>query len=382
MTSRERLLTALENKKPDRLPATTHTLQDYYMNTYEPGKSFADFFTDHGLDRVHWIYPFSPDPSAGQYFADEPSCGYSGIVTDSWRISKIQIDDPQYMSWRYRIETPKGELSMIIQANEYTRWVTEHLVKEPKDIELIAEYAPHSICDRQLAERELAALGTDGIVRSHIPGFDIYGQPGCWQDAAVLVGIQKLIMATFDDPVWVRELLSILKERKLSYIRSAKECKVDLWELGGGDASTTVISPSIFNEFVVPYDEPLVAAAHESGMKITYHTCGGMMPILEDIRDMRPDAMETFTPVGMGADVDLSQAHERIGADVCFIGGFDQGGYFLGSTYERTKNEVQRCFEAAGRDGGFIISPSDHFFDAEPELIDAFADGARACLYE
>jgi uroporphyrinogen decarboxylase len=35
--------------------------------------------------------------------------------------------------------------------------------------------------------------------------------------------------------------------------------------LGGGDASTTVISPDIFNDFVAPYDSQLIAAAHEAG---------------------------------------------------------------------------------------------------------------------
>ena len=35
------------------------------------------------------------------------------------------------------------------------------------------------------------------------------------------------------------------------------------------------------------------------------------MPILENIAAMKPDAMETFTPVGMGADVDLAEAKEE-----------------------------------------------------------------------
>jgi hypothetical protein len=42
---------------------------------------------------------------------------------------------------------------------------------------------------------------------------------------------------------------------------------------------------------------------------------------------------------------------------------------------------VRRCFAEAGANGGYILSPSDHFFDAEPELIAAFADEARKCVY-
>jgi hypothetical protein len=42
---------------------------------------------------------------------------------------------------------------------------------------------------------------------------------------------------------------------------------------------------------------------------------------------------------------------------------------------------VRQCFEAAGEGGGFILSPSDHFFDADPRLIEAYADEARNCVY-
>ncbi len=79
--------------------------------------------------------------------------------------------------------------------------------------------------------------------RGSAPSFEIYGQPGCRQDAAVLFGIQELIMETFDDPKWVRELLEILKRRKLVTIASMKGANFDIIETGGGDASSTVISP-------------------------------------------------------------------------------------------------------------------------------------------
>jgi uroporphyrinogen-III decarboxylase len=92
--------------------------------------------------------------------------------------------------------------------------------------------------------------------------------------------------------------------------------------------------------------------------------------------------METFTPIGMGGDMDLAQAKRRIGEKVCFIGGFDQFHYFLGCTPEETRLAVRRCFETAGVGGGYILSPSDHFFDADLALIEAFADEAHQCLYE
>jgi uroporphyrinogen-III decarboxylase len=236
-------------------------------------------------------------------------------------------------------------------------------------------------CDVEAVNRAATAFGQRGIVRGAVVSFPIYGQPGCWQDAACLVGIERLILETFDDPGWVHSLLRILQRGKMDYIRSLASARYDLLELGGGGASTTVISPRIFADFVAPYDGELIACAHEMGQRIVYHTCGGMMPILEQIADMAPDAMETFTPHAMGGDVDLAQAKRRIGDRVCMIGGFDQFHDLWDCSPDQTRRAVRRCFEQAGQGGGYILSPSDHFFDAEPALIAAFADEARRCVY-
>jgi uroporphyrinogen-III decarboxylase len=193
--------------------------------------------------------------------------------------------------------------------------------------------------------------------------------------------VERLILETYDDPAWVHRLLAILQRRKLAYAESLKGAQFDLVEFGGGDASSTVISPAIFDEFVAPYDAPVIAAAHAAGQRIVYHTCGGMMPILERIAGMKPDAMETFTPAGMGGDTNLAEAKRRIGGQVCMIGGFDQLHFFVKCSPEQTRAEVRRCFAEAGGGGGFILSPSDHFFDADPELLAAFADEARRCTY-
>jgi len=385
MTSRQRLIAALDRRTPDRLPVTTHHVMDYFLKKYLGNKDSLGFFDQFGLDAIRWVVAHRPDETADER-ADptQKTLGFleaRRVVTDNWRISVEPIPGLEFPTERYRFTTPKGQLSMVLQSNEYTSWITEHLIKDKTDIDLLDEFMPAPKCDVATINREADAFGERGIIRSHICAFDVYGQPGCWQDAACLMGIEKLIMATYDDPDWVHALLKILLRRKLAYANSMKGARFDVLELGGGDASSTVISPTIFDEFVAPYDTPIIAAAHGAGQRIAYHTCGGMMPLLERIAAMGPDAMETFTPVGMGADVDLAEAKRRIGDKVCMIGGFDQQHFFTRCTPAQTRAEVRRCFEAAGEGGGFILCPSDHFFDAELPLLEAFADEAAHCLY-
>jgi hypothetical protein len=365
MTSRERLLAALDRRVPDILPATTHHLMPSFLARMG-GIGEQEFFDRFGLDAIRWLTPL-------RFSATGDESG--------WRVEQERLPDPGYDTTRVRILTPRGELSMVLQDDGRTAWVKERLIKKKEDISLIERFAPVPLCDVDQVNREASTLGARGIIRGVIPGFPIYGQPGCWQDGAVLYGIEALIVEAFDDPPWVGELLAILQRRKLVWLQSARGACFDIIELGGGDASSTVISPALFDRFVAPYDAPLIAAAHEAGLRIVYHTCGGMMPILERVADMGPDAMETFTPRSMGGDADLKEAKRRIGDRVCMIGGLDQFHSFVGCPAEHTRRAVRRCFEEAGAGGGYILAPSDHFFEADEELLCAYADEARSCVY-
>lgn len=364
MTGRERLLTALDGKCPDRLPATTHHLMGYFKRTYMGGCNDQQFFKEMNLDPIFWVNDFQ----------------YTEEQKENWRIESEVLNDAKYYTVRYYIHTPMKTLTMVLQSNNSTQWVGEHLLKDKRDIDILERYMPSPFAGKNKINHDIAEH-PECLIRGHIPGFDLFGQPGCWQDLACLYGIQDLIMETFDDSEWVKEMLKILQRRKLEYVNSLEGCNYDILELGGGDASTTVISPGIFDEFVAPYDLPIIKAVQKKGIRVVYHTCGGMMPILENIADMGPNAMETFTPPEMGGDTDLAEAKKRIGHRVCMIGGFDQFNYFTGCTPEDTRKKVRECFEAAGEGGGFILSPSDHFFDADPELIKAFADEASRCVY-
>jgi uroporphyrinogen-III decarboxylase len=385
MNSKQRFLNALEGKPTDRLPVTTHHLMPSFLKKYMNGISDQEFFDHFGLDPVKWIIAHTFDASKGEYFdPDQPAIGFleaKRISTNNWRFKTEEIKGLAYPTNRLNIITPDKTLSMVLQADEHTTWLTEHVIKEKSDIDILAKYMPAPKCDIAEINRAADDYGERGIIRGHIPCFDGFGQPGCWQDAACMYGIENLIMATFMDPGWVHTFLGLLQERKRIFIESLKGARYDILELGGGDASTTVISPDIFNEFVAPYDAPLIEAAHRAGQKISYHTCGGMMPILEDIASMKPDAMETFSPEAMGGDTILKEAKKRIGDKVCMIGGFDQFHFFTGCSEKETRNEVRRCFEAAGESGGFILSPSDHFFEADLKLIKAFAEEAKECRY-
>jgi hypothetical protein len=276
MNSKDRFIVTLEGGKADRMPVTMHHIMPSFLEDYMGGISDLEFFDFLGIDPINWVMAYQYSPDKGEYFDPlHTSLGFleaRRICSDNWQIELEPLEDARYSTQRFSIVTPDKKLSMVLQSNEHTTWLAEHLVKEKSEIDIIAKYMTYPLCDVQEINRAAD-------------------------------------------------------------------------EFGGGDASTTVISPDIFNEFVAPYDAELIEAAHQAGQRVVYHTCGGMMPILEDIAAMKPDAMETFTPAAMGGDVNLREAKQRIGGKVCMIGGLDQ------------------------------------FFEADTNLLKAFADEALKCTY-
>ena len=67
MTSRERMITALERGTPDRLPVTTHHVMRYFTDKYMGGINDDEFFDYFGMDAIRWLIPLKGDSSKGEY---------------------------------------------------------------------------------------------------------------------------------------------------------------------------------------------------------------------------------------------------------------------------------------------------------------------------
>jgi uroporphyrinogen decarboxylase len=373
MTSKERLLRALNREKPDRLPVTIHQWQKYHLDVYLDGIDALDAFKATGLDASiqyfeamgqFWI------PDAEQYIVQAPA----------WRETIDVIrDDPDDKVLHHRIETPGGALTYKTAGNRQTTWITEYLIKRPEDVELIDPYMPVPRLDQRAIAREYDRIGDAGILRGFVWG----DQAGCWQHACCLMAEQDLILEAIDHPEWVHRLLQALLRKKLRFIdESLRGARFDLIETGGGAGSDTVISPALHRAFCLPYDREIHRALHAAGHRSTYHTCGGMMRILDLIVENGTDASETLSPPGVGGNIaEPAEVRRTFGGRVAMIGGMDQFNILTAGTPARIRAEVRRLFEGFGCDGGYVLSAADHFFDAPVENLRAYAEAARECRY-
>lgn len=363
MTSKERMMTAIRMGTPDRLPVTVHQWQAWHLEHTMGGISDLEAFRRFGMDAALTRYPFVYPESS------------------QWQVSMTSRKQGNYYVDTYEAKTPKGTLTWSQGRNGYTTWEMEPMLKEDEDLELL-KFRPLPYYDKAQFQKAYDQLGDDGILRT----FPCGSQGGCWQDACNLYGTEELICKTFDDPEWVHALLEVLMEDRLRFIEeSLRGAKVDLVENGGGAASNTVISPAIHEEFCLPYDRRMHQAIHDCGLPVVYHTCGGMTKIADLIVQNGCDASETLSPAGIGGDIrgpeDAAILCRAFKGKVGMIGGMDQINLLGGGTPDQIRKEVETLFQWYGQGGGYILSASDHFFEAPAENLQAFTDAAKACVY-
>jgi len=360
MTGRQRMLTALDGGVPDRLPASVHGWMRYWLENYAGGISPEEAYEKFGLDwslyRWNWI-------------KDENSRG-------SWDVSVKNIEKEN----GNRIEvtiivTPEKTFRQERMWDKYSSpWVTDYLFKEPDDVLIYCKYHPREYLDPDCERESLEIVGDKGIAR----GWRI----GPWHELCELYGVEKMIYATFENPSWVHDAMSAMTGVSMRAFESMRDSKIDLLETGGGHNSSTVVSPSLFKEFILPYEKQIHDfLTGDLKIRTVYHVCGGMMPILDDLVKIGSTAIETLTPPAMGGDVDLADIMKKVGGKVSLIGGFDQFNGFQNGTPDDTRQLVRHCFETAGAGGGYIMNPSDHFFDGPVENVAAYGDEARKCKY-
>jgi uroporphyrinogen decarboxylase len=373
MTSKERMMIALHRGKPDRVPVSIHQWQQYHLDTVMGGVDPLTAFKTVGLDAAIQYFE-----TMGQFWI--PDAERYVVQTPQWREDIEVVDaDRDNRILHHTITTPEGTLTYKTGGDRTTTWITEYLIKRHEDVELIARYMPVARVDKQKISAAYDAVGDAGILRGFVWG----DQAGCWQHACCLMDAQQLILEAFDNPDWVHRLMQVLLEKKLRFIdESLRGARFDLIETGGGAGSDTLISPELHREFCLPYDRQMHQALHDAGHICTYHTCGGMMHILDLIVANGTDASETLSPPGVGGNItEPRQVHRAFTGKVAMIGGMDQSNILTNGTPEQIRAEVHRLFDGFGCDGGYILSASDHFFDTSAENLKTYADAARECTY-
>lgn len=136
-----------------------------------------------------------------------------------------------------------------------------------------------------------------------------------------------------------------------------------------------LISPAMWREYIRPHHVRLNAAIKEFGVKIMYHSCGAVLPLVEDLIETGIDVLNPLQPRAAG--MDMSHLKNVFGRRISFHGAIDIQETLPRGTTDDVRAEVRDRIRVLADGGGYILA-SAHYLqgDTPVESILAMYDEA------
>jgi uroporphyrinogen decarboxylase len=335
MDSRERVLTALAHRQPDRTPR--------------------------------------------DFWAEEPTwnrlCQHLGCQDRERILRQLGID-----LRHFNAETPPDQ---ALPQDVHQNFWGERFIYRETGWGPMREDIPGALASAQTLD-ELKAFawptpdafdysGLKDLARRHADCALVYGFADVWQRPALVRGWEQMFVDMAERPDWAHFLCGKFTEFYLEdYARAAEatQGRIDLFLLISdlGCQRGPLISPAMFREFVAPYLKRMIDQIHRLGARVLYHSCGGIRAFIPELIRLGIDVLDPLQPTDPGMSPERLKAD--FGGQLCFHGGIDVQHLLPRASQDEVKHEVRRYCQTLGRSGGYVLGPT-HFFqpDVPPENI-------------
>lgn len=223
-----------------------------------------------------------------------------------------------------------------------------------KDIENWRDYVkvPRVVYDAEEWEPFIAAAEKIDRKEQFMTG---YFAPGIFEQCHYLMEIQNCLIAFYENPDEMHELIDCITEFELDY--AAEYCKYvhpdamfhhDDW----GSQISTFLSPDMFREFIKPAFEKIYGYYHDHGVElIVHHSDSYAATLVPDMIDMGIDIWQ-----GVMNTNNIPELIKQYGGKISFMGGIDSATI----DYEGWTPEVihDRVFETCKACGKLYFIPS------------------------
>ena len=223
----------------------------------------------------------------------------------------------------------------------------EPLIQSAADIDRIAPPDPASQgrypSMLEALSRVVGVLGKETWV---IGCFDQYP----FSLAAALMNLDKVMLRLADDPPFVEALMHRCAEYAVAYGKALAEAGADM--LSGGDSPAGLVNPRIYEQFLLPFEQRVIAALRTTGKPVSLHICGRATPLLPFMKISGADVLE------LDHFVDLARVSEITGPDTALWGNVDPVGVLAQGTPDSvtvTARQLLSDMAAAGH-SRFVLS--------------------------
>jgi MtaA/CmuA family methyltransferase len=302
MTPYERVHNRLQGKPVDRAPNLNilMTFASKYINT-----SYDKFCTD-------YKYLVEANVKCNDYFGID----MLSTMSDAFR---------ETYDFGAKINFPYDNLPIC----------GEHFINGPEELKKLKLFDPMK--STRILDRILAIELYKKEAGKH---FSILGWvEGSFAEAADLRGISEIMTDLYDEPEFVNELMTICCEEAILCAREQIKAGADF--IGVGDAAASLVSPKIYREFVLPFEQRLINEIHKAGAKVKLHICGNINHLLGDICKSGADIIDVDWMVDLKTCIDTFKSH------ACANGNFDPVSVLYQGNPQMVRQAVQKCLSVA-----------------------------------
>ena len=333
MNSYERVMNRLQGKEVDYLPNLGLVM---LLGAKEAGVTFGEYITNYhclaeGALRCH----------------------------EKYKIDMVcAISDP--------LRETAGFGAEVIIRQDSTPYCRTHRVQKLSDIQNLKPADPMKswrMHDRVEAVRLMKErVGNDVPVVGWIEG--------ALAESCDLMDMQSVFANLIEEPERIEEMMEICLEQAILFARD--QIEMGACVIGIGDAAASLIGPSLYEEYALPYEQRLIEAVHRMGAKVKLHICGNTNSILPYLAKTGSDIVD------LDYMVDIEEAAAVFPESMCICGNFDPVTVLYQGTPELVFHHVKRCMQIQNRNRNFIAAGCEIPRDAPEENILAVAEAIRA----
>jgi MtaA/CmuA family methyltransferase len=288
-------------------------------------------------------------PLIMQFAARHAGIHYNDYVTDGRRLAEAQLSmakaygidclmqcsDPA----RELIDIAGGDDSSVEWADTGPAIVEERALVRDKAA-LSSLHVPDPLAPGRMLDRVESiaimrgAAGADASIVGWVEGPLALG--------AEMRGLSALMMDTYEDPVFLDELLDFTSQVGRAYWKPQVEAGADT--IGMSDAAASMMSPAHYERFIYPAQRRVVEdiKAARPDVVVRLHMCGRTDDLLPIMRRLPVDIFELDFPV------DLAHAREVLGPEAVILGNVSTVDVMLTGTPDEVYAAAARCHRICG----------------------------------
>ena len=347
MSAKERVLCALKNGQPDRIPIFDFI---YSRKLYREviGK-FPEYYN--AEDAMNCAAKIGYD------MAVIPLGGFGGI-RDHATSKDIYQDEWGTTYKQDRLYSWPADAPIGYPLRDRSDW-KNYPMPDPSPDSRLREI---KIAIKMAKETKLAVMGT---VR------------GPFTATWLLFGINQFSLLLYDEPDFIDEVVKACTDFYIEGGRRMIDAGVDgiFFADDYGTISSPFMSPVHFAKHVLPHLHRMLATFKGMGVPVVMHSDGNL-GVLMDL--LVGAGINGYHPVERAARMDLKDIKDRYGQKICLIGNVNNKTTLVTGSVEEVKAETMECIRIAGPGGGYILA-SDHSLkdDMPNENVFALYDTGR-----